>query len=143
MSDGVKVEADFSGLLRAFKAFEPEVAKETGKELKAIAVELRDRVRTKVPSNMPKSKVRAGFTGTKGAYVAANPPVGSYDGARVKPIFIHPVFPQAGSPRSSWNWATQPTNPILEDTFDELRGPLQAATDAALQRAWDKVGGGS
>lgn len=142
-----KMESDFSELSNAIKAVSKTVSRELRKELTEVAKAVALKTREKVPSGMKKgaSGISWGFYGQKGAYIKAGGRgapkswPGAYDGARRKSTFRHPVHPTGD--RITWNWASQKTDPILEDTWDEMKTWAVLKSEEAIQRAWDKTVG--
>ena len=149
MSEFIHIEADFGNLYRALKQLEPEVRTQLRRELRTIATEVRDETRDKVPSGMKKAAnagVKTFFRGNLGAgvQVGGKTKPASWIGTAENGRWYHPIFPQAGSDRATWNWSHTPqaNRHMLTSTWLQMGADIVARSNVAVQKAVDTSGMG-
>ena len=62
----------------------------------------------------------------------------AYDGGEIHSKFNHPVFASPNIPREKWHWASQNTDPFIEQTVHEVAGDEDERLEEALQPIFDR-----
>lgn len=95
--------------------------------------------RAHAPHNMDPKTIKWDVS-RLGPIVRADGPTAAYDGGEIRSHFTHPIFPQAGSPRSTWHWTPrpgQPTKPFIEIAAREVTEDADLLMSVALQKMFD------
>jgi hypothetical protein len=108
----------------------------TDRALRDMARDAALLARAHAPHNMDRKGIKWDVS-RLGPIIRADGPTAAYDGGELKRTFSHPVFPQAGSDRTTWNWAEQHTLPFIEIAAREVTEDADLVMSVELQKLFD------